>query len=43
MMTDVYREMEQTHHPLEEEAAHALDVPSCGGLNSDLEAWYTSA
>jgi hypothetical protein len=40
-MTDVYLEMEQAYHPLEEEVA--LDVPSCGGLNSDLQAWYNSA
>jgi hypothetical protein len=36
-MTDVYREVEQAYHPLEEEVAHALDVSSCGGLNSDRE------
>jgi len=42
-MTDVYREMEQAHHPLEEEVVHALDVPSCGSLNSDLQAWYNSS
>jgi hypothetical protein len=41
-MTDVYREVEQAYHPLEEEVAHALDVSSCGGLNSNPEAWYTS-
>ena len=41
--TDVNREMERAYHPLEEEVAHALDVPSCGGLNSDLQAWYNSA
>jgi hypothetical protein len=42
-MRDVYRDMEQAYHPLEEEVAHALDVPSCSGLNSDLQAWYNPA
>jgi hypothetical protein len=42
-MSDIYLEIEHACHLLEEEVAHALDVPSCGGLNSNPEAWYTSA
>ena len=41
-MMDVYLDMEQAYHPLEEEVAHALDVSSCGGLNSNPQTWYTS-
>jgi hypothetical protein len=41
-MSDICREMEQAYHPLEEEVSHSLDIPSRGGLNSNLETWYTS-
>jgi metal-responsive CopG/Arc/MetJ family transcriptional regulator len=30
-MTDVYLEMEQAYHPLEEEVQHALDLRSSAG------------
>jgi hypothetical protein len=42
-MMNVYLDMEQAYNPLEEEVAQALDVSPCDGLNSNPEAWYTSA